>query len=194
MDYRRTAGGIIFFGVVQFIIGLHLAEFLYPMYSASENYISDLGATCRDTCIVQQPSASIFNTSVSLMGILILLGSYFIRREFNSYLIPVLLGITGVGATGVGLFPETSGAIHELVSLIAFIFGGASAIATCKILKAPFTYFSVLLGVMSLTALGLFMSEIYLGLGVGGMERMIVYPVLLWAAGFGGYLMSQQIR
>lgn len=192
MDYRRTAGALIFIGAVQFVIGMHLAEFLYPGYSVSENYISDLGATCRDTCIIQQPSAYIFNASVSLLGLLILLCSYFIWREFHSFLIPVMFGLSGLGAVGVGLFPETAGAIHELVSLITFLFGGLSAIATYKLVKAPFTYFSVLMGITSLTALVLFAFEIYLGLGPGGMERMIAHPVLLWAIGFGGYLMPSQ--
>jgi hypothetical protein len=32
------------------------------------------------------------------------------------------------------------------------------------------------------------MENIYVGLGVGGMERMIVYPILIWMIGFGGFL------
>ena len=192
MDYKRAAGALIFTGAVQFVIGMLLAEFLYPGYSASGNYISDLGATCRATCIIMQPSASIFNASASLLGILVLICSYFIWREFHGFLIPVLFGLTGAGTLGVGLFPETAGVIHELVSLVAFLSGGLSAIAACKLVKAPFTYFSVLMGITSLIALALFLSEIYLGLGPGGMERMIAYPVLLWATGFGGYLMSSQ--
>ena len=41
-------------------------------------------------------------------------------------------------------------------------------------------YFSLVLGSFSLLALLLFASSIYLGLGNGGMERMIAYPVQLW--------------
>jgi hypothetical protein len=36
----------------------------------------------------------------------------------------------------------------------------------------------------------LFVSGVYFGLGHGGMEKMIVYPVLLWYVGFGGHLMA----
>jgi hypothetical protein len=32
---------------------------------------------------------------------------------------------------------------------------------------------------------------ITLGLGMGGIERMIAYPILLWGLGFGGHLASQ---
>jgi hypothetical protein len=44
---------------------------------------------------------------------------------------------------------------------------------------------------MDLGALVLFTAKIDSGLGVGGMERMIVYPVLTWGAGLGAYLIGQ---
>jgi hypothetical protein len=33
-------------------------------------------------------------------------------------------------------------------------------------------------------------SGFYLGLALGGMERFIIYPVLLWMLGFGAYLIG----
>jgi hypothetical membrane protein len=192
MDFKRAAGVSLFVGAVQFIIGMHLAEYLYPGYSVSGNVISDLGATCRATCTIYQPSASIFNYSVILLGLLILLGSYFIWREFRSSLISALFFLSGLGAIGVGLFPETAGFLHVIVSFITFFFAGLGAIAAAKIMKSPFSYFSILMGIASITALVLYGVNIYLGLGPGGMERMIAYPVLLWAISFGGYLMSPQ--
>jgi hypothetical protein len=41
-----------------------------------------------------------------------------------------------------------------------------------------------------LVASGYFGDKVYLGLGVGGMERMIAYPALMWGTGFGGYLIA----
>ncbi len=189
MNYRHAAGVLLFIGVVQFILGMLIAEFLYLAYNVSMNYISDLGATCRSTCVVNQPSASIFNTSVFLFGVLALVSSYFIWREFHNRLISLLIGLSGVGIVGVGLFPETAGTIHPVVSFIAFFFGGLSAIATYKLVKTPFAYLSVLMGMICLIALVLFASKIFLGLGPGGMERMIAYPLLFWVMGFGGNLM-----
>ncbi|MDO8725745.1 MAG: DUF998 domain-containing protein [Candidatus Methanoperedens sp.] len=186
MDKRRIVGVLLFSGALVALFGIHLAEFLYPGYSVSGNYISDLGATC----IVYQPSAFIFNTSVILLGILILLSSYLLWKEFQSFIIPALFGLSGLGAVGVGLFPETAGFLHVIVSFITFFFGALAAIAARRIVKAPFSYFSVLMGLASLTALVLYGLEIYLGLGPGGMERMIAYPILLWGLGFGGYMMS----
>jgi hypothetical membrane protein len=190
MNNRDLAGAFIFVGGVQFLIGMILAEIFYPGYNVSENYISDLGATCRDTCIIYQPTALIFNTSVIILGIFILLSSYFIWQEFQNYLISILIGLSGLGALGIGLFPETTGTLHLIVSFIAFFFAALSAIAASKLVKTPFTYISVILGIASLAALALYGLKFYFGLGPGGMERMIAYPVLLWAVGFGGYLMS----
>jgi len=190
MDNRGLAGAFMFVGGVQFAIGMVLAEIFYPGYNVSGNYISDLGATCRETCTVYQPSAFIFNTSAIFLGIFILLSSYCIWLEFKNYLISILIGLSGLGAVGVGLFPETTGTLHVIVSLITFLFAALSAIAARNFVKPPFTFFSVFLGIVCLAALVLFGLEFYPGLGPGGMERMIAYPVLLWAIGFGGYLMS----
>jgi hypothetical membrane protein len=100
------------------------------------------------------------------------------------------LTLTGFGAMGVGLFPETAGIIHSIASLITFAFGALFAIASYKLQKPPLSYFAVLFGAVSLMALVLFISGIYLGLGKGGMERMVAYPILLWAIGLGGPLIS----
>ncbi len=187
----KIAGTLLFVGSAQFIIALIVAEALYPRYSVAQNFISDLGANCRAICLVVQPTSIIFNSSVTLLGLLAILASYFIKREFRSRTLTFLVIMTGVGATGVGVFPETTGVIHQIVSLITFLFAGLSAIASYKLQKAPSSYFSVLLGVMTLAALTLYISNVFLGLGQGGMERMIVYPALIWTVGFSGYLMGK---
>jgi hypothetical membrane protein len=186
----KVAGTIIFIAVTQFVLGLIVSEALYPGYSISGNYISDLGVG---------PSSNIFNSSVFLLGLLLIVGTYFLLRAFKEYkVLTLLLVLTAIGAMGVGVFNENFGTIHTVVSLIAFLFGGLSAIfsVVCshvhefKLMKMPFSVIAVILGVMCLAALILFSGKIDLGLGVGGMERMIVYPILMWGAGFGGYLIA----
>lgn len=194
MNDRHAAGVLLFIGAVLFVLGMLIAEFLYPGYSASANHISDLGATCNNgTCIIYQPSAHIFNTSTSLFGFLALISSYFIWREFRNRLISQLLGFSSIGLVGIGLFPENAGIVHFIASFIAFFFGGLSAVASCKLVKPPFAYLSFLMGIISLIALVLFGSKLFLGLGPGGMERMIAYPLLLWVIGFGGNLMASEM-
>ena len=61
---------------------------------------------------------------------------------------------------------------------------------TARLQKKPMLYFSIVLGLVTLVALVLYIGSEYLGLGPGGMERMIAYPVLLWAIGFGGHMMA----
>jgi hypothetical membrane protein len=180
-DNRRVAGTILSVGTVQFIMLMIIAEILYPNYSVSDNYISDLGVG---------PSAFIFNSSVFLLGLMVVAGAYFLYRVLHSRLLSVLLILTGVGAMGVGLFTEAAGGIHAVFSLITFLFGGISAIAFYKVEKTPFNWLSIILGAMGLMALVLFASGNYVGLGPGGMERMVAYPMLLWGVGFGGHLIG----
>jgi hypothetical membrane protein len=177
----KVAGALFFVAASQFVIGMVVAEARYAGYSISANYISDLGVG---------PSAMIFNSSVFLMGLMILIGAYFVQRAFNIKLLTLLLILTAIGTMGVGVFTEHYGKVHLVVSLIAFLFGGLSSIASYTLVKRPFSIIAVILGLMALGALGLYGAQIYLGLGVGGMERMIVYPILLWGAAVGGYLLA----
>jgi hypothetical membrane protein len=89
---------------------------------------------------------------------------------------------------GVGIFTENSEPMHIFASFFVFIFSGLSAIFSSKLMKYPFNIIVILLGLMSLSVLILFIGNIYFGLGIGGMERMIVYPILIWMIGFGSYL------
>ena len=185
----RVAGALLFVATAQFVLGLVVAESLYPGYSISANYISDLGVG---------PSAVYFNSSVFLMGLLMIIGAYFLQRAFDYKVLTVLVVLTAIGAMGVGVFTEDFGAIHMVVSFIAFLFGGLAAIfsAICshihefKLLKTSFSVIAVILGLMSLSAMVLFVTKVYLGLNFGGMERMILYPLLMWGTGFGGYLIA----
>ena len=68
---RSKAGALFFFGAVQFIIALMVAEALYPAYSISGNWISDLGVGS---------TAWIFNSSVFLFGACVITASYLFFR------------------------------------------------------------------------------------------------------------------
>jgi hypothetical membrane protein len=194
-DWVR-AGATLFIGTVQFVTLMTVSEVLYSAnglggYSVSTNYISDLGANCSGggACYIP-PSALLFNSSVAALGLLALLGAYFLLRASNAVLPSVMLSLTGVGALGVGLFPETAGVLHDLFSLVAFFFAALSALVASRLQKPPASYMSLALGAVTLGTLVLYSSGAYLGLGAGGMERMVVVPAALWGVGFGGYLMS----
>ena len=180
-DNLKIAGLLIGLGALYFIVAMMLSEALYPSYSISNNYISDLGVG---------PSAWLFNSSIDLLGVLIVIGSYFLYRGLHDRVFVALVFIAGASAMGVGMFNENFGAIHVLVSAAVFIAGSIAAIyfgvKWNKLLRYP----SIILGVVSLVATALLEGGIYLGLGPGGMERMIVYPILLWAILFSGSLLT----
>jgi len=183
MEYsnNKVAGVLFFIAATQFVLGLSIAEALYPGYSISTNYISDLGVG---------PSSMVFNMSIFLLGLLSIIGIYFLYRAYNLKMIIILFTIAAVAAMGVGIFTEDNLLMHTLASVFVFLFSGLSAISSYKITKYPFNIIVILLGLISLVAMILFMGTIYVGLGVGGMERMIVYPILIWMIGFGGFLIA----
>jgi hypothetical membrane protein len=201
MPYPKgtMAGTLFFIAATQFILCLIIAEALYPGYSVSSNYISDLGVG---------PSAMIFNASVFLLGLLILTATYLQRRSPNFRTLNILLLLMAIGAMGVGIFTKDYTLPHGAVSSAAFFFAGLSAITSFKVLPKPLSLISIVLGAMTLTALALFSagiiasgsltsttaydSALYLGLGPGGMERMIAYPAIIWLAGFGAHLITKQ--
>ncbi len=188
---RIKAGSLLFAGMILFLMGLNISEELYPGYSVSKNYISDLGATCRNgDCQVLQPSSLIFNSSVFIAGLCALAASYFLWLDLKKLLFPGLLAIAGIGAMGVGLFPEYHFYLHYASAFLAFMSGGLAAIAAFTVDKSIMRYFSVLLGSLTLLAFVLMASHQDIGLGPGGIERMILYPFALWAVGFGGFLLN----
>jgi hypothetical membrane protein len=187
---KKIAGALLFVGASQFTVGMIVAEAVYPNYSVSGNYISDLG-------VWGKPSAAIFNPSIILLGLMILVSAYFIQREFRIGTITGFFVLAGLGPLLVGIFPENTilvhgvPVIHSVAAIISFVFSGIAAISSYKITRGPFRYFSVILGVATLFALLLFAitRPEYLGIGVGGMERMIVYPTLVWTISMGANLL-----
>jgi hypothetical membrane protein len=207
LSNAAKAGIALFVGSVQFGISLVLSEIYYsgygPLnvsasgnatgyaYSVYNNYISDLGALCRTTCTAV-PSAYLFDTSIIVLGLLMLVTAYFLQRGYHWTPGTAMIAIAGIGAMGVGLFPATTGIWHYLFSMIAFLFAGLAAMVTARFQRKPMFYFSIILGIVTLGALFLYVGGEYAGLGPGGMERMILYPVLLWSIGFGGHLMASE--
>ncbi len=183
LDDRQWAGLTLFLGTVQFAMGLTIAEIVYPNYSVAANYISDLG--------VGTAAAPIFNGSIIVLGALLVLCSWFVFRAYRDRLLMGALALAGIGAAGVGIFSEGSPyGLHSGFSLITFVFAALATILAFRVVRPPLGYLSIVFGVASFAALGLYVSGNYLGLGTGGMERMVVWPVLVWGIAFGGYLLG----
>jgi len=221
LSNASKAGLAIFVGAVQFAILLVISEVIYTTassphifgtgnetgyaYSVASNYISDLGANCLPSgaCYIP-PSALLFDSSVVILGLTLLICAYYLHRAFRWMPATLLVAITGLGAIGVGVFPETMAGPHEIFSLVTFLFVGLSAIASYRLQKKPLGYLSVILGVLTIASLILAVpatwqfrmtassSGFYLGLGIGGIERLVAYPAILWAIAFGSHLMATE--
>ncbi len=190
--YPAVAGLVLFLAGAVVLMGIITAEMFYPAqynYTTARSMISDLGATEPPNSLVTQPSATIFDTAMMLAGLLIIVGTYSLFRTYHDWIVTAFTGLLGLGVLGVGVFPGNMNPMHPIFALMAFSCGGLAAIASYRIIKSPFKYLAVLLGV---TTLFFLVTNGYFGaiMGMGGVERWVAYPVILWIIGMGGYLLG----
>lgn len=194
-NQKYIAGVIMFFVGAFALMGIITSEALYPGYSTLQE-ISDLGASRPPNSIIHQPSATIFNITMIISGALLLTATYFVKKTINKNLLVIPLAFFSIGIIGVGVFPGNVTPWHMIFALLTFISGGVSAAMAYKVISGPFRYMSLIFGGISLITL---VNVIMLGenhplmsIGLGGLERWVVYPVILWVNGFGGYLLGSQ--
>ena len=172
------------------ILGIVTAEALYPGYSTSTQTISALGASTAAAGPVQ-PSATIFNGSMILSGLLVLVAAVALQGVYRRRSLTAIVAVSGLGVTGVGVFPAQHLVPHSIAAFLTFFGGGLAALVTATVVRGGFRYVSAVLGVVALLALVLFVT---LGgstaLGIGGLERWITYPTQIWITAFGGYLLG----
>lgn len=208
----RWAGMSLLVGSVQFVIGMAITQLGWTTpYSLASNYISDLGAahcgywTGVNPRYICSPWHGVFDTSIVTLGLLSILAAVLLWRSWGPGKLRltglVLLAASGVGAIGVGLSPEDVNlTVHTLSALLSFAAGSTALLVFGASLwrygrwGSGYGTFSALLGLIGWSALVLFVAQVYGPLGVGGMERLIVAPVLLWAAVVGARLMWMERR
>jgi hypothetical membrane protein len=191
-SYLKLSGTLYFVSITWLMFAIMAAEFTYPGYSVSQNAISDLGATCRASgCIVLQPSSSIFNYSIIVTGLLVVLGTYFLFKALHPKILSLLLAVAGICAAGVGIFPETAGPIHGLLASVVFLTMGLGAISAFRLVPTPLNIISIIMGALTLVFALLYRGHDFLSFGPGGTERFVVYPVLFWVLAFAGHLITR---
>jgi hypothetical membrane protein len=187
------AGVLLSLAGVVLLLGFITAEALYPgTYTTHANTVSHLGASEPPGSVVLQPSAAIFD------GTMLVAGAWFAWRALRRKAVLIPTAILGVGALGVGAFPLTHPTPHTLFAFTAFLAGGIALIVSSRVASAPFRRLWTALGTVALaaTALGVLFLEWapVAELGEGGIERWIVYPIVLWLVAFGGYLLGMWHR
>lgn len=198
-------GPIVWMTSVQyFVVQLIVAAAWTSNYSLAANTISDLGNTACGLYagrIICSPLHSLMNASFITLGATMAIGSALIYHGFmrtkSSAIGFSLMAIAALGTIIVGLAPENSvGTFHQFGAALAFLVGNLGITILGFVLELPKTLrqYSILSGFLALIALALFKSGIFLGLGVGGMERLTAYPQTLWLIVFGVYISSNHIR
>lgn len=168
-----------------------------PAYSWRINSISDLGATrCGqfDGRYLCSPLHGIMNSSLVVFGITMTVGSMLTyRRLRNGRAAFAMMTLAGLGPLLVGVFPETSIFWAHLVGQdLAFMFGNIAQIVFSFTLSEPLWLrrYSRISGATALVALFLFLSHHRFFLGLGGMERVVAYPLVIWLIVSGVYVQN----
>jgi hypothetical membrane protein len=199
---RSIAGALLSITGIGLILSIIINEALYPAarhYSTFANTISDLGGTLPPNSYMVQPNRLIFIVTMAVTGTLVLAATYLLWRVEQRRRFLVALGALGVGMIGIAVFPGNVATLHPLFSLLAFLAGSIAAILSRKLLDAPLRYFAVALGSMALLAT-VFGLDAFANwgpqaeIGIGGVERLIAYPVLLWLVLIGAAFMSDGAR
>ncbi|MFE5908103.1 DUF998 domain-containing protein [Streptomyces wedmorensis] len=194
----RIGYGAWIVGVAQFFVVHVIAESAWARpYSWARNNISDLGNV---HCAVQSepepryicsPEHALMNVSFTALGVLLLVGAALTggalwrtgRVAATARLLPAG---AGAGFVLVGLAPADVNENQHVLGALLIMAAGNIGLVVAGFALAPrvpllLRWGAVLSGVTALTALVLFLSHTYLGLGMGGMERVAAFPLLLWS-------------
>ena len=184
------SGALLFLAGFLIFMGIITSEIFYKSdYNARDNYISELATESSNDNEIRQPSATIFNSTMIITGIMVMIAAFYTQKVFRKYISTVPLGLLGIGLSGVGIFPGNIIPWHFIFALVIFISGGIAAITSCKIVSSPLRYIFICFGIIALVFL--FFNKLFIpGLGAGGAERWLFYPIVFWLTGLGAYLLG----
>lgn len=185
MRHLRNPGLWILCASLILIFMFQVAEFLYPGYSVSENYISDMG-------VGPEPTRTIFSVALIVFGVMVLMAAALLYERDRRSPFWLFVAIAGAGALGVAIFNENYPVVHFTFSAITFFFGNLAAVYSFRLTRVPFSWIAVVLGAVGLASMIPFGLGFDLGLGPGGMERIIFFCAILWAVCFGSYLLAAE--
>jgi hypothetical membrane protein len=185
--------------IIQLIVAKH---WMMVHYSLGKNTISDLGNTKCGVYgfnYVCSPLHNLMNVSFIVLGVTMIAGSAFLYYKFKQGRLVIigfsLMALAGLGTILVGSFPEnTVRWFHIIGASLPFFYGNVGLIILGLSLKVSnyFRVYSVISGIIALVSLVLLITDHYLGLGPGGMERIVAYPQTVWLVMFGLYSITRR--
>jgi len=176
IELNKVMGFLCIFASVQFLLVILYLESIIPGFDRAKNVISDLGVGS---------TALAFNSSIILTGIVVILLAFLFLKSAKKLLPFTALLVFGIAIACVGVFPENVGSMHIMAAMITFGLGALICIGSYWYSKKPWSYLFVLLGIISILASTLYYFNITFGVGYGLLERIIVYPLLIWGILFG---------
>ena len=196
----QKLGPVLYVSSIQFfVVQIFVAMRWNPPYSLTRDTISDLGNTACGTFnarFVCSPLHGLMNVSFIVLGVTMTAGSILISHQFARSRAATTglaaMAISGIGVIIVGIFPENSiPAFHGLGAAIPFTVGNAALIiiATSPRMPVVLRLYSFLSGAVAILALVCYSSRHYLGLGEGGIERVVAYPQTVWLIVIGLFLL-----
>jgi hypothetical membrane protein len=184
----RLPGLLLFTLAAQFMTVIMLGASMAPDYDLSGGAISDLG--------VIDESALLFNASLLTVGVLNVAAGVLLYRATGRRSILATFPVAGLGAAGAGLVPLDVNDLHGIFALLAFLFFNLEALVVASVVIGPMRVVSWISGLVGIAFVVLMVigdsgnPAVFGGIGHGGAERMIVYPVMLWLLAAGGYFMA----
>lgn len=194
---ERIAGALLSITGIGVIMSIITNEALYPAarhYSTFGSTISDLSGTVPPNSYIAEPNRMIFLATMAVAGLLVLAATALLWRVIEHRGFLAALAVLSIGFIGIAVFPGDVATWHPVFALACFLGGSVAAILSARVFDRPLRYFAVSLGSVALasTILGL---DAFTNawpqtwIGLGGVERWIAYPVLLWMVLLGGALM-----
>lgn len=199
--FTITAACLWIASFIYFPVQIFVASAWSPAFDWRNNYTSNLGNTvCGqfEEQYVCSPRHDLMNATFTLLGFASTVGGVLFARVYREHRLALagfsLLAIGGVGSMTVGLVPENIDLeLHSLGALMPFLLGnigvlllGFSSFIRTRAMRA----YTAVTGVIGVIAFFLFDAEQYLGLGVGGMERLTDYVQVLWLIVYGMYALG----
>lgn len=202
MTNQIRLGAIFWLLTAQLFLAQFIAQAAWPAYSMVHEDISNLGLVCGgdQTC---SPLNLVFNASMVLNGILVVLGLWFTRKLWPAGPLTTaalwLLAVGGGdGSMLVGLFPlNVFLPLHIAGAILALFVAGIGMLAMAAVLwqdHRQFALYTLATGVVTLIAFGLYALEIYLGLGRGIMERVAAWPHTVWYIVAGALILGGHFK
>lgn len=192
--FSRLGAWALVLGVVQFFLFHLVVQLAWPEpYSWARNNISDLGVTAcgpwpGDGRYVCSPMHAWMNASFVAQGALLVAGlglSKPLRSGLLTRASLVFVSLAALGWVLAGVAPaDVDEGLHVLGAFLIFFCGNLGLVFAENPPRAdvarPVRAYPRTLGAAGLVATALFLGQVYVVFGMGGMERLAVFPLQAW--------------